>query len=118
MESVQEVIEAEAEAEREDIIQKQNEYQELLAEAEAEKRQREQFKESLGATWGLCKTTIQGFSQDFGIVLSSCHQFLKWFKIWQNTLYYIAQGILSKMAMREFSIFIFFSDTYTCSYVA
>ena len=26
-------------------------------------------------------------------------------------------GILSKMARREFSIFINFSDTYTCSYV-
>ena len=28
----------------------------------------------------------------------------------------IVQGILSKMARREFSIFIIFSDTYTCSY--
>ena len=29
----------------------------------------------------------------------------------------IVQGILSKMARKEFSIFIFFSDAYTCSYV-
>ena len=29
----------------------------------------------------------------------------------------IVQGISSKMARREFSIFIIFSDTYTCSYV-
>ena len=29
----------------------------------------------------------------------------------------IVQGILSKMAWREFSIFIIFSDVYTCSYV-
>uniref|UniRef100_A0A1X7T1D8 DRBM domain-containing protein n=1 Tax=Amphimedon queenslandica TaxID=400682 RepID=A0A1X7T1D8_AMPQE len=64
MESVQEVIEAEAEAEREDIIQKQNEYQELLAVAEAEKREREQFKESLGATWGLL--TVDDFGSERG----------------------------------------------------
>ena len=30
----------------------------------------------------------------------------------------IVQGILSKMARREFSILIIFSDAYTCSYVA
>ena len=30
----------------------------------------------------------------------------------------IVQGISSKMVRREFSIFIIFSDTYTCSYVA
>ena len=29
----------------------------------------------------------------------------------------IVQGISSKMSMREFSIFIIFSDTYTCTYV-
>ena len=29
----------------------------------------------------------------------------------------IVQGISSKMTPREFSIFIIFSDTYTCSYV-
>ena len=29
----------------------------------------------------------------------------------------IVQGILSQMTPREFSIFIIFSDTYTCSYV-
>ena len=29
----------------------------------------------------------------------------------------IVQAILSKMARREFSIFIIFSDAYTCSYV-
>ena len=29
----------------------------------------------------------------------------------------IVQGILSKIALRELSIFIIFSDTYTCSYV-
>ena len=29
----------------------------------------------------------------------------------------IVQGISSKMARREFSIFIIFSDTYTCFYV-
>ena len=29
----------------------------------------------------------------------------------------IVQDISSKMARREFSIFIIFSDTYTCSYV-
>ena len=29
----------------------------------------------------------------------------------------IVQGILPKIARREFSIFIIFSDTYTCSYV-
>ena len=29
----------------------------------------------------------------------------------------IVQGILSKMARKEFSIFIIFSDTYTCTYV-
>ena len=30
----------------------------------------------------------------------------------------IVQGISSKMARKEFSIFIIFSDAYTCSYVA
>ena len=30
----------------------------------------------------------------------------------------IVQGILPKMTRREFSIFIIFSDTYTCFYVA
>lgn len=58
MESVQEVVEAEAEAEREVIKQKQNEYQELLAQAEVERIKKEQFKESLGATWGLCKLLV------------------------------------------------------------
>ena len=29
----------------------------------------------------------------------------------------IVQGILSKTARKEFSIFIIFSDTYTCTYV-
>ena len=29
----------------------------------------------------------------------------------------IVQGIWPKMAWREFSIFIIFSDTYTCTYV-
>ena len=39
-------------------------------------------------------------------------------KTWSKTLYYIVQDISSKMARREFSIFIIFSDAYTCSYVA
>ena len=38
---------------------------------------------------------------------------LNWIFCWPKTLY----GILSKMTRREFSIFIIFSDTYTCSYV-
>ena len=29
----------------------------------------------------------------------------------------LVEGILSKMARREFFIFIIFSDAYTCSYV-
>ena len=33
------------------------------------------------------------------------------------TKYMVISQILSKMAMREFSIFIIFSDAYTCSYV-
>ena len=34
-----------------------------------------------------------------------------------HVLVFIVHGILSKMARREFFIFIIFSDTYTCSYV-
>ena len=50
-----------------------------------------------------------GFFMNF----SSCS------KIGLKTLYYniIVQGISSKMATREISIFIIFSDTYTCPYV-
>lgn len=55
MESVQEVVEAEAEAERKDIQEKREKYQELLAAAEAEKIKKEQMTEALGVTWGLCK---------------------------------------------------------------
>ena len=44
--------------------------------------------------------------------------FLQFFKVAQKLLQKpctIVQGILSKMAPREFPIFIIFSDTYTCS---
>ena len=44
--------------------------------------------------------------------------FKRYSKIEPKTMgYIIVQGISSKMAPREFSIFIIFSDTYTCSYV-
>ena len=45
--------------------------------------------------------------------------FLSCSKGWPNTMGYkrVFGKISSKMARREFSIFIFFSDTYTCSYV-
>ena len=47
--------------------------------------------------------------------------FLQIFKVAQKsgqTPWAIVQGISSKMAPREFSIFIFFPDAYTCCYVA
>ena len=43
------------------------------------------------------------------------YKFLKLLKIWPETMYYIVQGILSKMAMGEFSIFIVYFNTYTFS---
>ena len=48
--------------------------------------------------------------------------FLSCSKIWPKTMYYIVQAgswpISSKIARREFSIFIIFSDTYTCFCIA
>ena len=38
-------------------------------------------------------------------------------KFGQRPCAIVVQGILSKMTRKEFSIFIIFSDTYTCSYV-
>ena len=42
--------------------------------------------------------------------------FLSCSKIGPKTMYYLDQ-ILAKMARRDFSVFIIFSDAYTCPYV-
>ena len=60
---------------------------------------------------------MQGFTKDFGIVLSLCWQIFKVAQKSGQRSCTIVQSIFSKIARREFSIFIIFSDTYTCSYV-
>lgn len=52
-ENLQELIEAEAEAEREDIRQKKRTYQLLMEKAQREKELAEKEREEMGATWGM-----------------------------------------------------------------
>ena len=58
-----------------------------------------------------------GFPQDFGIA-ASCHWIAKVAQKLGQRPCTIVKGVLSRMAMREFSIFITSSDAYTCTYVA
>ena len=76
-ENLQELVEAEAEAEREDILMKKHAYQLLVQKAQREKELAEKEQDEIGATWGmgvLLLLWLCAYVLDWVLHMQTCHE--------------------------------------------